>query len=210
MAKGVTLPNAVLQQLNEIIQMYKPGGSYGAGLRMDLARGQQKSVASGMQALVSSGLANTTQAAGLANKYQEEVAAPALASLEERRAQLLGTAMQGRASYLNQLRQEEIVRNQRQYQRNQQILAQNRANRVEADAWLDQWMQKGRIGGGRSYGARRTTGGTVGNPVDFSNTPTIPYGISNTPAIPMAQGYGPYGPGTYVGAGAGYKSPYYR
>jgi hypothetical protein len=69
--------------------MYAPGGAYGKGLEASLERGAQKSIASGTQAMVSSGLASTTMPAGLGKQYEEEVATPARAELESRRAEAL-------------------------------------------------------------------------------------------------------------------------
>jgi hypothetical protein len=69
--------------------MYQPGGAYGKGLEASLERGAQKSISSGTQAMVSAGLASTTMPAGLGKQYEEEVATPARANLESKRAQAL-------------------------------------------------------------------------------------------------------------------------
>ncbi len=71
------------------IARYRPGGGFGKGVEAGLARGETKAVASGMQSLVSAGLAGTTMGAGLSKKYQEEVAAPARSRVEEARAQAI-------------------------------------------------------------------------------------------------------------------------
>ncbi len=67
---------------------YAPGGSFGKGIEAGLERGRVKAVSSGMQNLVSAGLAGTTAAGGLGLRYEEEVAAPTRANLESERARL--------------------------------------------------------------------------------------------------------------------------
>jgi len=200
-----TTSEDITKLLDQIIERYKPGGAFGKPEEALLQRAKTKSLAETAQGLVSSGLSGTTAGIGAGQKWEEEIGMPARLKLEDIRAQRLAEAMAAKAGYLQQKYQTDvqaqIERNRLQYQADQAMMERNRQNRLEADAWLDQWMQKGRIGGGRSYGARRTTGGTVGNPADFSNTPTTPYGISSTPTIPMAQGYGPQGPGTFTGGG---------
>ncbi len=76
---------------------YKPGGGFGAGVEAGLERGRVKSTASGMQNLVSAGLAGTTMAAGLGKKYEEEVAAPTRARVESARAEAISGLQAGMA-----------------------------------------------------------------------------------------------------------------
>ena len=68
---------------------YEPGGGFGKGIEAGLERGRTKALSSGMQNLVSAGLAGTTMAGGLGLKFEEEVAAPVLAGVESTRAQAL-------------------------------------------------------------------------------------------------------------------------
>ncbi len=68
---------------------YAPGGGFGKGVEAGLERGRVKAMASGMQGLVGAGLAGTTMAGGLGLRYEEEVAAPVRAGVEERRAQAI-------------------------------------------------------------------------------------------------------------------------
>ena len=75
--------------LEKAISYYSPEGGYGKGVEAGLERGRVKTVASGMQGLVSAGLAGTTMAGGLGKKYEEEVAMPARARVEETRAQAI-------------------------------------------------------------------------------------------------------------------------
>ena len=77
----------IKRPFQKAIAQYAPGGSYGAGIEAGLVRGKKQSMASGMNALIGSGLAGTTMAAGLGKKYEEEVAAPIRANLEGTRAQ---------------------------------------------------------------------------------------------------------------------------
>lgn len=79
------------------IEQYRPGGGYGEGTEAALKRGGTKAVASGMQGLVSAGLAGTTLAGGLGKKYEEEVAAPTRARVEETRAQAIAQLEAGLA-----------------------------------------------------------------------------------------------------------------
>lgn len=69
--------------------LYAPGGGFGKGVESAIERGRIKTEASGMQGLVSAGLAGTTMAGTLGKKYQEEVAMPARLSIEEERTQAL-------------------------------------------------------------------------------------------------------------------------
>ncbi len=74
---------------------YAPGGGFGKGVEAGLERGRVKAMASGMQGLVGAGLAGTTMAGGLGLRYEEEVAAPVRAGVEEQRAQAIsGIEMQ--------------------------------------------------------------------------------------------------------------------
>lgn len=72
--------------LQRAMEYYQEGGGYGRGVEAGLERGRVKAVAGGTQALVSAGLAGTTMPAGLGKKYEEEVAMPARARVEETRA----------------------------------------------------------------------------------------------------------------------------
>ena len=81
--------------ISEAKAYYQPGGGFGKGVEAGLERGRTKAMASGMQGLVSAGLAGTTMAGGLGKKYEEEVAAPTRFNVEDQRAQALsGIAMQ--------------------------------------------------------------------------------------------------------------------
>ena len=94
---GGSMPAESRKMWEEAIAHYAPGGGYGKGVEAGLERGRTKSLASGMQSLVSAGLSNTTQAAGLGKKYEEEVAAPTRAGVESQRAQAIASLKAGMA-----------------------------------------------------------------------------------------------------------------
>lgn len=85
-AAGPSVSREALAALGKAKEQYQPGGGYGAGLEAALGRGAKKSIAAGTQSLVSAGLASTSMGAGLGKQYEEEVATPARADLESRRA----------------------------------------------------------------------------------------------------------------------------
>lgn len=72
--------------LQRAMAYYQEGGGYGKGVEAGLGRARTKTMAAGMQSLVSAGLAGTTMAAGLGKKFEEEVGMPARARVEETRA----------------------------------------------------------------------------------------------------------------------------
>lgn len=80
--------------------LYAPDGDFGAGVEAGLERGRTKALASGAQAMVSAGIAGTTELAGLGKKYEEEVAAPARARVGEVRAGALSNLEVMRAQIL--------------------------------------------------------------------------------------------------------------
>ncbi len=88
---GSSLTPEALKSFTEAKSYYAPGGGFGKGVEAGLERGRVRSTASGLQSLISSGLAGTTMAAGLGKKYEEEVAAPTRAGVESERAQRLSS-----------------------------------------------------------------------------------------------------------------------
>jgi len=87
--------------LQSAMARYAPGGGFGRGIEAGLERGRTQALSSGMQNLVSSGLAGTTMAGGLGKKYEEEVAAPARANLESIRAERI-SALQAMLAQMEQ------------------------------------------------------------------------------------------------------------
>jgi len=85
---------------DDIAAQFQPGGSYTKGIEAQLARRKKGAMASGMQSLVSSGMAGTTQAAGLGSKFEEEVGMPTMAAAETSRIGKLTEAMMGKAGFM--------------------------------------------------------------------------------------------------------------
>jgi len=86
---GPTVDPAAMSAMQKAIAHYQPGGGFGKGTEAALERGRKKAVTSGAQSLVSAGLGGTTMGAGLGKKYEEEVAAPMRARVEETRAEAI-------------------------------------------------------------------------------------------------------------------------
>lgn len=93
-------------EYDKIIEQYLPGGAFGQGFEAQLERARTKSIAQGMQALVSSGLASTTEAATLGKRFEEEVGAPARQQMEDIRYERLASARAGKAGLIE--RREDI------------------------------------------------------------------------------------------------------
>ncbi|KKM72157.1 hypothetical protein LCGC14_1423390 [marine sediment metagenome] len=85
---------------DEIIKRYQPGGGYGTGALASYERGKTGAVGAGMQQLVSSGLANTTVAATIGKKYEEEVGTPFKLQLQDVQSQRLSEAQAGKAGFI--------------------------------------------------------------------------------------------------------------
>ena len=91
-----------MEIFDEIINRYQPGGSYGQGAMAQYETGKSQAMAQGMQNLVSSGLANTTVAAGLPVKYEQEVGTPFRLQLEDMRMNALTQAQLGKSNWIQQ------------------------------------------------------------------------------------------------------------
>ena len=79
--------------LESYADIFRPGGEYGAGVEAMIGRGEKKAVASGMQNLVSAGLANTTMPMHLQQTYEEEIGMPTRMRAEDTRMERLGGAL---------------------------------------------------------------------------------------------------------------------
>ncbi len=95
-----------LDIFDRIIKQQETGGTLQKATEVAIGRGRTKSVAQGMQALVSSGLVSTTQAAGLGKKYEEEVGVPARLQAADISQQRLNQALTGKAGFIE--RREDI------------------------------------------------------------------------------------------------------
>ncbi len=89
--------------MDEIIGLYRAGGGFGQGVEASLEQERTKTMAAGTQSLISSGLYNTTQQAGLAGKFAEEVAMPTRAKLEDLRMDKLSSALGQKAQFVTDI-----------------------------------------------------------------------------------------------------------
>ena len=89
-----------MEIFDRIIAQQEAGGTFEKATEAAIERGRTKSVAQGTQALVSSGLASTTTAAGLGKKYEEEVGTPARLQAADIQSQRLMQALTGKAGFI--------------------------------------------------------------------------------------------------------------
>ena len=89
-----------LEIFDRIIQQQETGGVSEQATEAAIGRGRTKAVAQGTQALVTSGLASTTQAAGLGKKFEEEVGVPARLQAADVRQQRMTQALTGKAGFI--------------------------------------------------------------------------------------------------------------
>ena len=90
----------ILKLSDEIAGIYAPGGAFGKGFEAQLDRVKKQTVASGMQQLVSSGLSNTTNAAGLGQQFEENVGAPSRLRLEDLRMDRYSNALGAKQGFM--------------------------------------------------------------------------------------------------------------
>ena len=95
-----------LDIFDRIIAQNQPGGTLEKATEATLGRAKTQSVAQGTQALVSSGLASTTQAAGLGKKFEEEIGVPARLQAADIAGQRLSGALRDKAGFVE--RREDI------------------------------------------------------------------------------------------------------
>jgi len=74
------------------IQSYAPGGAYERGVTGQIDTARTKNLASSTQALVDSGLYNTSLRAGIGRKFEKDVATPAMLQMEDVQLQRLSAA----------------------------------------------------------------------------------------------------------------------
>lgn len=95
-----------LDLFDRIIAQNQPGGTLEKATEATIGRAKTQSVAQGTQALVSSGLASTTQAAGLGKKFEEEIGVPARLQAADIAGQRLSGALRDKAGFIE--RREDI------------------------------------------------------------------------------------------------------
>ena len=89
-----------LEIFDRIIKQEETGDVSEKAVEAAIGRGSKKAVAQGTQSLVSSGLASTTQAAGLGKKFEEEVGVPARLRAADIRQQRLSQARRDKAGFI--------------------------------------------------------------------------------------------------------------
>jgi len=89
-----------LEIFDRIIKQEETGDVSEKAIEAAIGRGSVKAVAQGTQSLVSSGLASTTQAAGLGKKFEEEVGVPARLRAADIRQQRLSGALRDKAGFI--------------------------------------------------------------------------------------------------------------
>ena len=85
---------------DKIISQFQEGGAFSQATEAALATGEKRSVAQGMQSLVSSGLSGTTEAATLGRQFQEEVGTPARLTAESERVRGYTGALGQKAGFI--------------------------------------------------------------------------------------------------------------
>ena len=90
----------ILKLSDQIAGIYAPGGAFGKGFEAQLSRSKKQTVAGGMQQLVSSGLSNTTSAAGLGQQFEENVGAPSRLKLEDLRMDRYSSALGAKQGFM--------------------------------------------------------------------------------------------------------------
>jgi hypothetical protein len=91
-----------LDILDKAIERYQPGGQFGQGAMAQYETGKYKAMSEGMSSLVSSGLSNTTVAAGMPLKYEQEVGTPFRLQLEDMRMGKLTAAEQAKVKFIQE------------------------------------------------------------------------------------------------------------
>ena len=95
-----------LELFDRVIKQYETGGTFERATEAKIGRAGEKATASGMQALVSSGLAGTSIAAGLGKKFEEEVGQPARLEAQDIASQRTAQALEKKAGFIE--RREDI------------------------------------------------------------------------------------------------------
>jgi hypothetical protein len=147
---------------DQIIQRYQPGGAFGAGAMASYERGKTKAVGAGMQQLVSSGLANTTVAATIGKKYEEEVGTPFRTQLEDMRMGRLSEAQSGKAGFIE--RREDVGPDPNLAMRSgmQEGYGQSSGDNFTLPGFNEGWMSSRSPFSGGTSGSPSSAGGSGG------------------------------------------------
>ncbi|MBE3088320.1 MAG: hypothetical protein IMZ71_04325 [Chloroflexi bacterium] len=85
---GINVPS----QFNEAVNLYQPGGQFGAGGKAEVAEAGQKALAAGQIGLASTGMSSGTNVAGLGARIYADTGI-ANKKIEDERVALLGGAL---------------------------------------------------------------------------------------------------------------------
>ncbi|GAG73195.1 unnamed protein product [marine sediment metagenome] len=130
------IPEETRAIFEKALARYRPGGEYGKGVETALERGRTKALATGMQSLVSAGLAGTTMAAGLGKRYEEEVGIPTRARVEETRAERMSAIEMAVANIMQRATEAREAREERERARKaQETLAREQLGAQERTAF---------------------------------------------------------------------------
>ncbi|KKN59422.1 hypothetical protein LCGC14_0542570 [marine sediment metagenome] len=88
---------------DEIINRYKPGGSFGRGYLSQLENQKVQDVGQESQQMISSGLYGTTTAAGAGQRWEANVGATARLKLEDVQMERLSQAQVGKAGLIERV-----------------------------------------------------------------------------------------------------------
>ena len=83
---------AVPSQFNEMVNLYQPGGQFGAGGKAEVAQAGQQALAAGQVSLTGTGMSSGTNVAGLAARVSADTGL-ANKKIEDERVALLGGAL---------------------------------------------------------------------------------------------------------------------
>jgi hypothetical protein len=89
-----------MQILDQAIQRYQPEGDFGKGAESQYNIGKTQAMSQGMSSLIGSGLSNTTVAATMPIKYEQEVGTPFRLQLNDMRMQNLTKAEQAKTAFI--------------------------------------------------------------------------------------------------------------
>lgn len=85
---------------DEIINRYRPGGSFGQAALGELASQKERYIGKGTQDLVSSGLFGTSVKAGMGGTFEKEIGAPTRLKLEDLMMSRLSDAQMGKVGFM--------------------------------------------------------------------------------------------------------------
>lgn len=91
-AAGTGGSSTIPSQFNEMVNLYQPGGQFGAGGKAEVAKAGQEALAAGQIGLASTGMSSGTNVAGLGARIYADTGL-ANKKIEDERVALLGGAL---------------------------------------------------------------------------------------------------------------------